>query len=311
MSLADSGRRLFLAALAAGGIMAPAIARSRTPRTLQSAGTESLLLRDGHDMAQGRFGVVHYRYNGPGRITGKTPLLCLHASPGSGIGFANFLREMGTDRLTIAADNPGFGLSDRPPHPSTIVDFAGAMSDLIDRLGLQRVDVVGSHTGSATAIELARQRPGAIHRIVLHSALMFTPKEIADYKARLEGSVPGTLNAAADRLPPLWQKFSRFRSELGDTDAWQLFWEMNRDPTHSGWGHDAAFAYDFAATVKTIAQPILVLNPKEGLSPITARIRGVAPNIDVIDLPYGDGLFSGHAADIAPLVRKHLDRKIP
>jgi hypothetical protein len=82
---------------------------------------------------------------------------------------------------------------------------------------------------------------------------------------------------------------------------------MNRDPLHSGWGHDAAFAYDFAATIRTLRQPILVLNPQEGLSPITARVRGLAPNIEVIDLPWTEGLFSGHAADIAPLVRRHFD----
>jgi pimeloyl-ACP methyl ester carboxylesterase len=306
MSLADHSRRLFLAAIGSASLAVPLAARARKTVTKQAASAPGL--REGHDMAQGRYGAIHYRYHGPEKASQMTPVLCLHASPGSGIGYANFIKEIGTDRLAIAADTPGYGLSDRPLRPPTIADFAGAMSDLIDRLGLAQVDLVGSHTGSATAVELARQRPDAVRRIVLHSALMFTPQEIADYKARLEGSVPETLEAAADRLPALWRKFERFRHELGEAAAWQLFWEMNRDPTHMGWGHDAAFAYDFAANIRELRLPVLVLNPKEGLSPITARARGLSPNIDVVDLPFGDGLFSGHAADITPMIRAHFDR---
>lgn len=259
-----------------------------------------------HGMVACRFGQVHYRIARPAKPSRHPPLLCLHASPGSGIGFANFLTLMGEDRTALAMDNPGFGLSDRPISPSTISDFAGAAGDLIDALGFRQIDILGSHTGSATAIELARQRPKAVRRIVVHSALMFTQQEIADYERRLEGSVPDTLDAAAARLPDLWKRFGKFRTDLGDIAAWQLFWEMNRDPLHMGWGHDAAFAYDFPAALRQVRQPILILNPKEGLSPITARARGFSPNISMIDLPYGDGLFSAHASDVAPLIRRFL-----
>lgn len=259
-----------------------------------------------HSMAPCRFGSIHYRYVKPGKDSGKTPLLCLHASPGSSTNYAKLLPLMGADRLSIAADNPGFGLSDRPPTPSTIADFAGAVGDLLDALGLEQVDLIGSHTGSATAVELARQRPNSVRRIVLHSALMFTPQEIADYEAKLVGSVASSLDDAANRMPDLWKRFAKFRTDLGDDLAWQLFWEMNRDPLHMGWGHDAAFAYDFAGNFRQLHQPILVLNPQEGLSPITARARGIAPNIAVMDLPWTGGVFSAHAAEVAPIIQKHL-----
>lgn len=258
-------------------------------------------------MAPCRFGVVHYHVVTPAVKTARLPVLCLHASPGSGVGFSRFLPLLGTDRMVIAADNPGFGLSDRPPQPSTIADFAGAMGDLLDALGLKQVDLVGSHTGSATAVELTRQRPGAVRRLVLHSAPLFTPQEIADYKVRLADSHPASLDEAAAKLPELWAKFGRMRQELGDDLAWKLFWEMNRDPLHRGWGHDAAFAYDFAGGLRQVKQPVLILNPQESMAPVTARARGMAPNIQVMDLPWTGGLFSGHAEDVTPLVRAHLD----
>lgn len=259
------------------------------------------------DMAPCRFGVIHYHFIKPAKPTGKLPVLCFHASPGSGLGFTRFLPFLGTDRMVIAADNPGFGLSDRPPQPSTIADFAGAMGDLMDALNLKQVDLVGSHTGSATAVELTRQRPGVVRRLVLHSAPLFTPQEIADYKVRLAGSHPESLDQAAAQLPDLWSKFARMRNELGDDLAWNVFWEMNRDPLHRGWGHDAAFAYDYAGGLKQVRQPTLILNPQESMSPVTARARGMAPNIQVMDLPWTGGLFSLHAQDVAPLVRAHLD----
>lgn len=259
------------------------------------------------DMVPCRFGVIHYHFVKPAKPTGKLPVLCFHASPGSGLGFTRFLPILGNDRMVIAADNPGFGLSDRPQQPSTIADFAGAMGDLMDALNLKQVDLVGSHTGSATAVELTGQRPGAVRRLVLHSAPLFTSQEIADYKVRLAGSHPESLDQAAAQLPDLWSKFARMRNELGDDLAWKVFWEMNRDPLHRGWGHDAAFAYDYAGGLKQVRQPTLILNPQESMSPVTARARGMAPNIQVVDLPWTGGLFSLHAQDVAPLVRAHLD----
>lgn len=297
-------RRHLLAGMAAAGlsIAGQNVKASETGEALAAvpAGLQQ-------DMAPCRFGVIHYHFVKPEKPTGKLPVLCFHASPGSGLGFTRFLPILGTDRMVIAADNPGFGLSDRPQQPSTIADFAGAMGDLMHALNLKQVDLVGSHTGSATAVELTRQRPRAVRRLVLHAAPLFTPQEIADYKARLAAGHPDSLDQAAAQLPDLWSKFARMRNELGDDLAWKVFWEMNRDPLHRGWGHDAAFAYDYAGGLKQVRQPTLILNPQESMSPVTARARDMAPNIQVMDLPWTGGLFSLHAPDVAPLVRAHLD----
>lgn len=308
MTRAQINRRqtLFFGLASAGLTMAgaPAATQAKAPTATSGlAGAPGALL---HSMAPCRFGSIHYRYVKPVKDSGKTPLLCLHASPGSSTNYSKLLPLMGADRLVIAADNPGFGLSDRPANPSTIADFAGAMGDLLDALGLEQVDLVGSHTGSATAVELTRQRPQAVRRIVLQSALMFTPQDIADYEAKLAGSVATSLDDAASRMPDLWKRFAKFRNDLGDDLAWQLFWEMNRDPLHMGWGHDAAFAYDFATHFRQLTQPVLVLNPQDGLSTITARARGIAPNIDVMDLPLTGSLFSAHVTEVAAIIRKHL-----
>lgn len=296
---------LATAGLALSGASIATAALATEQAAMPGAGVSGSGLQ--HSMRPCRFGAIHYRFVEPLRATRATPVLCLHASPASSVGFSDFLRQLGTDRLAMAPDNPGFGLSDRPSTKSTIADFAAAIWDMADSLRIQSVDLVGSNTGSCTAVEMARQRPAAVRRIVMHAAPMFTPKEIAGLEAKLVGSVPEDIESAAAGIPERWKKFAAFRQGLSDDVAWQLFWEMNRDPTHRGWGHDAAFAYDFAGDLQKLRQPILVLNPMDDMSPVTGRARGLAPNIQVMDLPISGNLFSVHAAETAKLVRAHLD----
>nr|WP_281397098.1 alpha/beta fold hydrolase [Sphingobium boeckii] len=254
-----------------------------------------------------RFGQVHYRFAQPQKASGKLPFLCLHASPGSSRGYMDFLPMMGTDRLAIAADTPGYGLSDRPPAPSTIGDFAAAMGDLVDAMGLKRIDLLGNHTSSATALELARQRPRLVRKIILNSALMFTPEDLVKMKAGVANVAASDLEAAAARIPENWKAFRKFRPDMNEERAWLLFWEMNRDPMHLDWGYAASFDYDFAKTLVQITQPILILNPNDVLFAITSRARAVVPNGRVLDLPWTGGTFGVHAAEVAALARDFLD----
>ena len=110
------------------------------------------------DYATGRFGQMHYRYARPATPTGKRPLLMFHMSPYSSFIYEIFAGEMGRDRLAIAIDTPGFGASDPTPAAPEIGDYAGAMEELLDALDLAEVDVMGYHTGSKIAVELARMR---------------------------------------------------------------------------------------------------------------------------------------------------------
>lgn len=309
MTLPAPDRRQILFGLSAAGITLAEMSSAASAGAAQATPRIDHSVHEGlqHSMQRCRFGAIHYRFVEPLRAPTALPVLCLHASPASSIGFASFLPLMGTDRLAIAPDNPGFGLSDRPPHPSTISDFAAAIWDLMDALRIARVDLVGSNTGAATAVEMARQRPKAVHRIVLDSALMFTPQDVARYETMLAGSVPTDLDSAAASIAESWKKFASKRDGLSDDVAWQLFWEMNRDPLHRGWGHDAAFAYDFPKALRELRQPILVLSLKDGMSAITERVRGFAPNVQIKDLPWSGYPFTTHAAEVAALTRAHLD----
>lgn len=257
--------------------------------------------------ARGRFGEIHYLTAEPARPTGKLPLLTLHASPGSARYNESFIALMGADRRVVAPDTPGYGISDRPPTPPTIEDFAAAMGDLVDALGLKRVDLLGSHTGSATAVELMRQRPGLVRKLVLNSALMYTDKDRADFRANYNTRKVADLDAAVAQFPERWAQFKASRADLSADEAWLLFWENNRNPAHASWGYDASFAYDFAKTFVTLKEPVLVLNPRDVLFEMTARARDLRSNIRVVDLPWAGGVFGTHGPETARIIRDFLD----
>jgi poly(3-hydroxyalkanoate) depolymerase len=77
-----------------------------------------------------------------------------------------FARVAG-ERELIAFDAPGCGGSQRPPLPLRMGGLAGVVRDLLDALGLARVDVLGYSWGGGLAQEVARRLPERVRRLVL------------------------------------------------------------------------------------------------------------------------------------------------
>ena len=105
-----------------------------------------------------------------GRHGAGRPLLLI-----TGIGanldmWAPFARLVG-DRELIAFDPPGAGLSQRPRRPLGMRGLAGVVRELLDALGLERVDVLGYSFGGALAQELAHRAPDRVRRLVLLSLI--------------------------------------------------------------------------------------------------------------------------------------------
>jgi pimeloyl-ACP methyl ester carboxylesterase len=99
---------------------------------------------------------------GPG-----SPLLLLHQTPRSIDEFAEVIPLLARSRRIIAVDTPGYGCSDPVPGQPTVADYARVMVEVLDALGIERVIVVGHHTGAVIAVELAAAVPARIERIVM------------------------------------------------------------------------------------------------------------------------------------------------
>jgi pimeloyl-ACP methyl ester carboxylesterase len=140
-------------------------------------------------------GDVHVRV-AESKASGTLPLLMIHASPASSLPLVGLMRELSSGRNVYAPDTLGNGDS-APPAPAVpeIAYYADATARVIDALGLERVDVYGSHTGAHTAVELALARPDRVNRIVLDGIGMFDrdTKEalLAKYAPEVEADMIG------------------------------------------------------------------------------------------------------------------------
>lgn len=260
--------------------------------------------------AAGRFGQLHYRIARPEQDTGphagKPPLVCLHLSPMSGRIYEVFASAMGADRMVIAPDTPGFGDSDPPPAAPTIDDYAAAMGELLDALGLRGVDVMGYHTGSETATALALARPDQVRKLVLISAPIFTADELAEFRAHYAHEV---VREDGAHLVRKWKAHLRWAGPGWTPDHVALqFPDALRNPQISWWGHNAAFSYDMAANLARVAQPVLVLNPDDDLHEHTWRAQPILRNGRVHHLKgWGHGFLDVRTQETCALVRGFLD----
>jgi pimeloyl-ACP methyl ester carboxylesterase len=94
------------------------------------------------------------------------PILYLHA----GCGFRPERRYVGllaARHRLIAPSHPGFGASSLPDWLDHVDDIAYFYLELVERLGLDRVGLIGSSLGAWIAAEIATKTPAWLARLVL------------------------------------------------------------------------------------------------------------------------------------------------
>ena len=139
----------------------------------------------------GGVGAIEHRFVACGerrvmvrRAGSGPPVLLLHESPVSSAAFVPLIGSL-ADRFTvIAPDTPGYGGSDPLAlHRPQIADYADALKEAVDALGLERAAVFGRHTGAAIAIEFANRYPERVSGAVLEGCPAFTPEEMEELVA--------------------------------------------------------------------------------------------------------------------------------
>lgn len=258
------------------------------------------------EYVDGPEGQIHVRRAGvPG--CARRPLLCLHLTPGSGRMYEELLVEMSTDRFALAPDTPGFGASDAPAEPPTIGRFARSMLAVLDHYGLGEVDVLGYHTGSKIAVELALSAPGRVHSIVLVSAPHYTDEELARQAAAL--AVPRRVQPDGSHLVAQFRELVRWCPEGTPLELIQReFGEQQRAGARAHWGYLAAFAYQHADHLPKVRQPVLLLCPEDDLEKPTLRAAELINRGRFLRLPsWGHQMMITRTAEVAALIREHAD----
>lgn len=264
-----------------------------------SAGSESTtrgFLYDGimgRGYARGPHGLVHF-HDSAGLVKprpGELPLLLLHQSPQSAKQFAAaFLPLARRNVRFVAIDTPGFGFSDPTPSFPRIEDWASSYVAVMDHLGIAQADVLGHHTGSLNATEVALQFPRRVRRLVLNGPFPITAEErrerIARAEARKDQDLP-SLDGA--HLMSSFQ--TRLRMNGPEPDAVVITrgvidkYQALGPPS---WGHDAAYRYDHAASLQRIAQPTMILtNTGDDIYELAQRAAKIRPDFTYRELTGG------------------------
>lgn len=256
----------------------------------------------------GRFGQLHVYQAEPETPSTRPALMCFHMSPFAAVIYEKFLGEMGTDRLALAVDTPGFGNSDAPPEPPLIGDYAAAMGDVMDALDLKTVDVMGFHTGSKTCLEVARQQPDRVRKIVMVSIAYWTEAERDNREVIIQAP---EITTDGSHYSHYWRELVRWSME-GRTLAMiaDSFYASQLNPAITHWGHQAAYQYNVEETMAALDNPIMVLNPQDDLWEQTPRIKPLLkqPGSEFHDLPgWAHGFLDLKTAETAAMVRKFLD----
>lgn len=106
-------------------------------------------------------GQIAYRRHGEGRTT-----VFLHAAGGAGEWTA-YHAALAAGRDLVVPEHPGFGRSDDLPRLRTIDDLVYHYWEVLDGLGVEQFDLVGSSFGGWIAAELAVHSPHRVGKLVL------------------------------------------------------------------------------------------------------------------------------------------------
>jgi pimeloyl-ACP methyl ester carboxylesterase len=256
---------------------------------------------------ESRYGQLHVHNAIPpgGGFEEGTSLLCLHKSPLSGRLFERFLALAGRDRSVYAPDMPGFGESDPPASRPTLVDYAAAIGDFLDTMRFRQIDVLGYHTGSLVAAELAIMRPKQVRRVVLVAVPVLTESEREVVKRAYPPTQPV---ADGSHLASEWQRTADTYGRGAPVElVTQSFVEKLRNGVHAAWFTHAALQYPIRERLSLITQQILLMRPRDDLWDATLRARELLPKARCIDLQeQGQGLFEAAPELVADGIREFL-----
>ncbi len=238
-----------------------------------------------------RFGQLHYHIAVPDSATKAPALLCLHQTPGSGKDWLPVLADLGQQRVVVAVDTPGYGMSDPPPAPLDIEEFAAIMVQCMADLGAAHIvptgqfDVMGMHTGSITATEIARAFPDQVRKAILFGLAAY-PSDIR--QAKLAG-LPKAFPPPGDDLKHiemLWAIFRKLKDPRISAESSHIAMaECLRLGARMPWGFIAVYRYDFLAALPQLRQPTLVMNPQDDLWTLTQESSRHLPNARRVDMP--------------------------
>lgn len=116
---------------------------------------------------------VHYRMAGKG-----PPLLMVHQSPRSSKEYEALMKKWSAHFTCIAADTPGFGQSDPLPGKPEISEYADAVIEFLDSLGIEKCAAYGFHSGGIILVTAVKRHASRITTLAVGGYAIWSEDEI-------------------------------------------------------------------------------------------------------------------------------------
>lgn len=98
---------------------------------------------------------------------GAPPILLVHELGGNGRSWSAVQPALSERTSTYAVDLRGYGLTEKPPGPREVSDYADDLAAFVTALRLPPVDVIGIAMGAVIACALTMRHPERVRRQVL------------------------------------------------------------------------------------------------------------------------------------------------
>ena len=115
--------------------------------------------------ANTEFGRVHYWEIGQGSV-----LFMFHQSGQTSTEFLTVAPLLADTYKVVAIDLPNHGQSDTSDHELTIDEYADAVIDVMDSMGINQAHMLGQHGGAAVVINLGLRYSERVEKVILSGA---------------------------------------------------------------------------------------------------------------------------------------------
>lgn len=188
--------------------------------------------------------LAYYEWAGP---PAAPTVLCLHGLTRNGHDFDVLAETLRAEFRIVALDFPGRGQSEWLSHPNDYVNetYAADVAALIARLGVERVDIVGTSMGGIVGMALAAQPGNPIRKLVINDVGPLIAKSGLKRIRRYVGRDPSFVDIAALEATLRWV-FAGF-GNLPDS-TWRRMAEQSarRKPDGTfGFNYDPKIAVPF------------------------------------------------------------------
>jgi pimeloyl-ACP methyl ester carboxylesterase/DNA-binding CsgD family transcriptional regulator len=199
-------------------------------------------------------------------VTGEGPLLVAPAWWVSNLEadaieelYARFWHGVGEGFTLVRYDRLGVGLSDREVGPDDVTLDAevSCLEALLDRVGAERVTLLGGSSGACTAIAYAARRPERVERLLLYGAYeRGADVASADVRAAVLAAVRSHWGLGSRLLaqiflgadaPDAQERFARLQRESADAETAARLLEL-------------VYGIDVSADVPRVAAPAVVVH---------------------------------------------------